>query len=235
MQMIRSHRNFGVLTAKQVEVDIDETDYRYLSFRDANDDEWQEVANQFGPFDYYLAVDHSGAIYSMESDPDASQISGLDIIGINVTESFPYTRGPGGTIYGKIWEDGTIVDPSLVPTPEGVDQERDRRIDGGFSFGGVFYQTRPDDRENIAGASTAALAAIINGAEPGDYRWHGGDTDFVWIAADNSTNAMDAQTLFAFGQAAMAHKQAHIFAAREIKDADPIPADYTNDAYWPSV
>lgn len=136
------------------------------------------------------------------------------------------------------WEaEGNTIAPYEAPpsSPADIDRERDRRISGGFSFGGVFYQTRPEDRENIAGASTAALAAIMNGAEPGDYRWHGGDTDFVWIAADNSMHAMDAQTLFAFGQAAMAHKQAHIFAARSIKDAEPIPADFADDTYWPSV
>ena len=119
------------------------------------------------------------------------------------------------------------------PTSADVDAERDRRIAAGFTFAGKFYQTRPDDRENIMGASTAALAAIINGASPGDYRWHGGDADFVWIAEDNSEVPMDAQTMFAFGQAAMAHKQALIFNARALKNMDPIPADYTDDAYWP--
>lgn len=218
-----------------MEVEAEGQIYKYLSFRNANGVEWQDLVAQFEPFDFYIAMTDEGRIVSMESDPDASQIAGLEIIGINVSEDFNFTNGPGGTIYGKIWNGSTIIDPALTPTPADVDQERDRRISGGFSFGGVFYQTRPEDRENIAGASTAALAAITNGAEPGDYRWHGGDADFVWIAADNSTHAMDAQTLFAFGQAAMAHKQAHIFAARAIKDADPIPADFADDAYWPAA
>jgi hypothetical protein len=117
---------------------------------------------------------------------------------------------------------------------EQVNVERDRRIDGQFTFNGVAYQSRPQDRENMAGAATSALAAIVNGAQAGDLRWHGGTEDFVWIAADNSTVAMDAQTMFALGQAAMAHKQDHIFAARAIKDMATIPADYTNDQYWPS-
>lgn len=90
-------------------------------------------------------------------------------------------------------------------------------------------------------ALASALAVIANGpvstvngkSQPDDYRWHGADSDFVWIAADNSLTAMDAQTMFAFGQATMAHKQAHIFAARAIKDAQPIPLDYTEDGYWP--
>src|SRR5690606_23397809 len=119
------------------------------------------------------------------------------------------------------------------PTAFAVDRERDRRIAAGFTFNGKLYQSRPEDRENIAGASVAALAAMGNGALPGDYRWHGGDSDFVRIAEDNSRTPMDTQTMSAFGQAAQAHKQAHIFAARALKDADPIPADFADDAYWP--
>lgn len=120
-----------------------------------------------------------------------------------------------------------------VPTPPMIDAERDRRIAAGFTFDGKLYQSRSEDRENISGAALAALAAQISGAEPGNLRWHGGDSDFVWIAADNSLTPMDAQTMFAFGQAAMAHKQAHIFAARALKDAVPIPANYEDDVYWP--
>lgn len=114
-----------------------------------------------------------------------------------------------------------------------IDAERDRRIAGGFAFQEHFFQSRSDDRENIAGASTAALAATVSGAAAGDLRWHGGDSDFAWIAEDNTLVPMDAQTMFAFGQAAMAHKQAMIFAGRVLKDMAAIPADYFNDVYWP--
>lgn len=139
--------------------------------------------------------------------------------------------GPGWT-----WDGETFSPPDnnpSAPTPAEVDAERDRRIAAGFEFQSKAYQSRPEDRENIAGAALAALAAQIGGALPDDLRWHGGDSDFVWIAADNSLTPMDAQTVFAFGQAAMAHKQAHIFAARAIKDADPIPADFADDIHWP--
>ena len=139
--------------------------------------------------------------------------------------------GMGWTREGETWN--APPPPSQVPIADLIDTERDRRIEAGFEFGGKLYQSRQQDRENIAGASVAALAAIMNGAQPADLRWHGGSTDFVWIAADNSLTPMDAQTMFAFGQAAMSHKQAMIFAARAIKDADPVPADYTDDGYWP--
>ncbi|NDV48696.1 DUF4376 domain-containing protein [Salipiger sp. PrR003] len=115
-----------------------------------------------------------------------------------------------------------------------INAERDRRINGGFTFGGVVYQTRPEDRENMAGAATSALAAITDGAQQGDLRWHGGSSDFAWIAQDNTLVPMDAQTMLAFGQAAMAHKQAHIFAARALKDMPDAPSDITDDALWPA-
>lgn len=117
-------------------------------------------------------------------------------------------------------------------TQAAIDAERDRRIADGFTFQAKAYQSRPEDRENIAGAALAALAAIGNGALANDLRWHGGDSDFVWIAADNSLTPMDAHTMFAFGQAAMAHKQALIFKARALKNMNPIPADFVEDTYW---
>lgn len=124
--------------------------------------------------------------------------------------------------------------PRPAPTTDEVDAERDQRIDGGMVWNGVTYQTRPQDRENVAGAATMALAAMVNGAQAGDLRWHGGSEDFVWIAEDNSVHTFDAQTFFAFAQAMAHHKSALIFAARALKDSDPIPEDYaTNEDYWP--
>lgn len=120
-----------------------------------------------------------------------------------------------------------------------VDIERDRRINAGFAFDGVLYQSRPEDRENIAGAQKAATDAVAMGAAPGDFGWQrlldpSAPAEFRWIAADNTTHTMDAQTVMRFGYAALGHKQAHIFAARTLKDTAPIPADFaTNPAYWP--
>lgn len=125
------------------------------------------------------------------------------------------------------------------PSPIAVGAERDRRIDAGFVFDDVLYQSRPEDRENIAGAVKAATDAIAAGASSGDYGWQrlldpNAPEVFRWIAADNTTHPMDAQTVIRFGYTALGHKQAHIFAARELKDMDPVPADYaTNPAYWP--
>lgn len=137
--------------------------------------------------------------------------------------------------------DLSTVAPYVAPAPTDaeVDAERDRRIVSGFMFKGVLFQSRPEDRENIAGAKAAASDAIALGAQPGDMSWQqmldpGAPSVFRWIAADNSEHEMDAQTVVQFGYAALGHKQSMIFSARALKDMDPIPADFaTNENYWP--
>ncbi|MET3602022.1 hypothetical protein [Martelella mangrovi] len=114
-----------------------------------------------------------------------------------------------------------------------VDAERDRRIADGFRFGGVVYQSRPGDIDKISRWAASARSATEAGAVAGDYRWHGQDYDFAWIAADNTTHKLDAPAMVALGEAVLAHEQAHVLAARQIKDMDPVPADYENDSYWP--
>ena len=139
-------------------------------------------------------------------------------------------------IIGGTWtEDGGFAPPP-EPPPESidstdVDRERDRRIDAGFEFGGSRFQSRQTDRENISGAAQLAFMAIVEGKQSGDLRWHGGDSDFVWIAEDNSLVSMDAHTVVALGRAAAEHKQRMIFAARALKDGE-IPDDFIEDEYW---
>ena len=117
-----------------------------------------------------------------------------------------------------------------------VDAERDRRTALGFAFNGATIQSRPDDLLKITGAAASAGIAVMAGAGEGNLRWADPDNDFVWIAADNTTLAMDAPTTIQFGQAALAHVATYVFAARSIKDRiiageDLDPAD---DTLWPS-
>jgi hypothetical protein len=136
-------------------------------------------------------------------------------------------------------QDPKLSKPGVKPTPGVTNGEinaaRDRRIDSGIIFNGVLFQTRPEDRENIQGAYSRAQSAIlIDGAQPGDFTWHGGPGDFEWIAADDSRVKMDAQTMMAFGEAVLDHKSAHIFAANAIKAMDPVPSDFDGIvALWP--
>lgn len=119
-----------------------------------------------------------------------------------------------------------------------VTAERDRRIAGGFKFtvGETTYtiQSRATDRENILGATAAAFRAVMGGKAAGDYQWDGSGEDFAWITADNQSVKMDAPTVVALGDTAVATKQALIYKARALKDLSPFPADYTDDKYWPA-
>lgn len=131
-------------------------------------------------------------------------------------------------IQGHLYED----DPSLYPTADDVNAERGRRTEKSFPYLEKEIQFRPPDRENINGASSLAIIAIVNGAQPGDYQWTGAGVDFEWITADNSLLKLDAFQTLEMGKVAAAWKSKHIFQARELKNQSPIPRDYTDDKYW---
>jgi hypothetical protein len=142
-----------------------------------------------------------------------------------------YTLVVGEAMVREVYE----TQGTPPPSTEDVDRERDHRIDGGLEFGGKVFQTRSQDRENIAGASLAAFMAMLKGAQPGDTAWQGEGTTFGWIAADNTVMPMGPDDLIGLGIAVMRHKQAHIFAARWIKNLTPIPPNYQYDSVWTSA
>lgn len=116
-----------------------------------------------------------------------------------------------------------------------VNAESDRRIALGFAYQDLVFDFDAKSKARITGAATLAGFAAANGAQPGDYRWHGGDSDFSWILRDNSTQPIDAPTMFTIGRAAAAWEEAHVFAGRALKEReDGIPADFMEDQYWPS-
>ncbi|MFV1942747.1 DUF4376 domain-containing protein [Pseudomonas luteola] len=166
----------------------------------------------------------------------------VDGIVTNVVVSEPAFAAEMGWIMedeaqiGWTYDGETFTPPQpevYQPTSSEIDAERDRRIDSGIEFNGVMYQTRVGDRENIAGMAQLAFMAIQEGAQEGELRWANPDEDFAWIAEDNSLVPMDAPTVVAFGKEAAARKLQLIKAARALKDMDPIPADYTDDKWWP--
>ncbi|MER8652320.1 hypothetical protein [Mesorhizobium sp. M0586] len=120
------------------------------------------------------------------------------------------------------------------PSTSDVNAERDRRIAAGFTFNGKAYAMDDQSKARISGAATLAGFAAITGAGAGNYRWADANVDFVWIANDNTLTLMDAPTCFAFGKAAAAWESQNIFAARAIKESDPVPYGFTNNAYWPN-
>lgn len=115
---------------------------------------------------------------------------------------------------------------------EAVNAERDRRLRAGFVFQGTLFGFDDVSKSRITGAATLAGFAMGAGAQPGDFFWANADEGFGWIAHDNSVVPMDAQTCFAFGQAAAAHESAHVFAAFALK-AIGVPADFADDRHWP--
>jgi hypothetical protein len=136
---------------------------------------------------------------------------------------------------GWVYDGETFTAPTPAsPTSTEVNAERDRRMFSTFTFGGVGYDCESASLSRITGAATLAGFAIGAGAPVGNLRWHGGADDFKWIAADNSLTTMDAQTCFAFGQAAADNQSSHIFAGAAIKALDPIPQDFASDeSLWP--
>lgn len=113
--------------------------------------------------------------------------------------------------------------------------ERDRRIRAGFIFQGHEYQSNDTDRENAAGAAQLAfMAVVMQGAKAGDVNWSSKLKPFGYITSDNTVVLMDAPTVIEFGKTAAAHKEMHIFAARELKNMEQLPEDYQDDKYWPS-
>ena len=169
--------------------------------------------------------DYIATLYIWAEDGTYSHSEEVDLRGPLPRRSTP-TPPPEvqGALIPQWAGSGWVLAERPVPHEPGVpasavDTERDRRIDAGFEFEGVRYQSRATDRENIAGAVLIAMAdpAYTTG----------------WIAADNSVVEMDAPTLLRFGRTAADHKQALIFAARQLKDMQPIPQDYTDDKWWP--
>jgi hypothetical protein len=140
----------------------------------------------------------------------------------------------GGTPRNWLVKNKTLsrVDPEA--TAEQVNAERSRRLDGGFVYRGVEYDSDKGARDSIASASAMALGAMIEdpGGEKG-LRWADPDRDFAWIAANNVAVPMTAAECYAFAQAAMAYASSLIIAARNLKDIDPIPGDATDDKHWP--
>jgi hypothetical protein len=134
-------------------------------------------------------------------------------------------------IYRAIVANGITVEPvSTTPTSDDINQERDRRIAGGFVFGGNTYQSDPESRQRIANAAIEAIEAIIGDVSGGNLRWSDPDNDFTWRAADNSEIPMDAPSMVDLHKEARAHEALMIRRAQALK-ANP-PSDYTDDSHW---
>ena len=137
---------------------------------------------------------------------------------------------------GWIWaEEGEIQAKPLVVSRHDVDVERDRRMRSRIYYMDKYFDVSSSSLQRITGAAALAGFAIGQGAQPGNFFWHGGEAPFGWIADDNTVVLMDAFQVFNFGRIAATNETMHIFAARNIKELDPIPYNYTDDRYWPYI
>lgn len=108
-----------------------------------------------------------------------------------------------------------------------VDGIVNTKCNAGFTFGGKAYQSDPVAVQRMQAAATAALAAILAGhGAANNLRWANPNTDFQWIASDNSLNPMDAPTMLQFFSTAISIGQAIILYGRAVKNAVAAAADF---------
>lgn len=88
------------------------TSVTILIFKDENGVDIIDVAKSY-PHAFYIAIDDYGHVVSMTDDIEKSQIAEFQIIGID--SDFGFTSGPGGTVYGKLWNGSEIVEPQPEP------------------------------------------------------------------------------------------------------------------------
>ena len=131
-----------------------------------------------------------------------------------------------------VWNGTAWVEGMRVVASSDVNKERDRRLAEDLECNGSLFDFDPVSKTRISGAGTLALGAIVDGAQPGDRRWHISDYDFVWIDANTHPDPMDAHQVYAFGQAAAAKEARMILRATALKAMHPIPLDYKDDSYW---
>ncbi|AQT45473.1 hypothetical protein BBC0244_017950 [Bartonella apihabitans] len=120
-------KNFGKLTATLEEIKLGEdikdekgnivqpaNTVKINVLKDKDGIEWHDLFKKY-PHKFYITVDDTKHIISMTDDPELSQIAGFDIIGID--GNYGETYGPGGSVYGKLWDGEKIVAPPPVFPP----------------------------------------------------------------------------------------------------------------------
>lgn len=156
--------------------------------------------------------------------------------GYLVVDDVLYPLSWNFTDMGLTWVTPEVPPKSVEEICRQIDEERDRRIDAGFTWNGHQFQSRPSDRENILGAATIAMAFLSQGGSPDELRWAGPDP-FVWITADNSIIPLTAPEMVELFHTGVGYKTNLTFFARALKDAviaaeDPESIDIYEG--WPS-
>jgi hypothetical protein len=199
--------------------------------------------------------------YAQVVNGTVTQLSSMPVDGWYEVSYTPPTYDPdtqylGAPVYtvtnNAVTETTAVIsrDPNLIAVQ--LVQEKARlsilvdgscvtKLNAGFTFAGKPYQTDAVSVTRLQSASIAALAAIAAGhGAPGNLRWADPNTDFAWIATDNTMNTMDAPTLLAFAMGAVALGQKLILFSRALKDQLNAAADFPTlraidlSTGWPS-
>lgn len=143
------------------------------------------------PHPFYIAITDNNTIISMSNDIEQSQVSDHTIIGID--KDFGFTFGPGGTVYGMVWNGKAIV------TPESILTEEQRREN-------MKPLARADFRLRMkkAGINTDTINQAVASIEDEDLRE---DYEIIWEDGQ-SFNRLDPFVLHIFKFAEKTAKQA---------------------------
>lgn len=120
------------------------------------------------------------------------------------------------------------VEPShSAPTSADVNAERERRLFVGKGFTptghGTPVMVNALDEPNLTGLATVALAQINAG---------NGSTTITWRDNNNVSHTLTYYQVVELHAQAAEYKQQLYNASWILKDIDPIPTDYTDDAHW---
>lgn len=127
---------YGKFSASREVLTDDETgiSYEVLVFRNSDGEDWLEVSKN-NPSNFYCAVLDNGEIFFATDQADHLQIDRHQIIGLPDLNG--YTFGEDGDIYGKIIENGEIVEPPKEMNPLTARQLRLGLVSNGISLSQV--------------------------------------------------------------------------------------------------
>ena len=95
------------------------------------------------------------------------------------------------------------------------------------TFNGVVYQIDDSSLVRVTAMGADAKFSVLAGAVAGNLRWADPNTDFGWIALDNTIHTMDAQTMSAFAETAKSWVLRNTLYARALKTSILNTADAT--------
>lgn len=116
---------------------------------------------------------------------------------------------------------------------EAINVERNRRMNGVITFQDHTYEADQFSYDLIRDAHVVASNAIVEGAQPGDFRWSEPDSDFAWRDIAEVWVPMDAMTCVDFAERVISYRGSCVRHGMALKTMNPLPEDYTDDKYWP--